>query len=74
MNVKINFFFTITIGILLGLFLPLGIYSSLSHAFIRLSYLSLIPFLIFSIPLGIENIIENKTLKNSLAKQFIMEF
>lgn len=68
MNVKINFFFTIPIGILLGLFLPLGIYSSLSHAFIRLSYLSLIPFLIFSIPLGIENIIENKNFKKLFSK------
>ncbi len=74
MNVKINFFFTLLIGIFLGLFFPLGIYSSLSHAFIRLSYLSLIPFLIFSIPLGIENIIENKNFKNFLVKPFIMEF
>ncbi|ETZ18501.1 Sodium:dicarboxylate symporter family protein [Borrelia duttonii CR2A] len=68
MNEKIKFFLTIPIGILFGLFLPSETYNALSHIFIRLTYFSLIPFLIFAIPLGIENIIENKKFKRLFGK------
>ncbi|AHH06466.1 Sodium:dicarboxylate symporter family protein [Borrelia crocidurae DOU] len=68
MNEKIKFFLTIPIGILFGLFLPSEIYNALSHIFIRFTYFSLIPFLIFAIPLGIENIIENKKFKRLFGK------
>ncbi|ASQ29190.1 glutamate transporter [Borrelia miyamotoi] len=68
MNTKVKFFLTIPIGILLGLFLPSETYNTLSHIFIRLTYFSLIPFLIFSIPLGIENIIDNKKFRKLIVK------
>ncbi|AHH09531.1 Sodium:dicarboxylate symporter family protein [Borrelia parkeri SLO] len=68
MNTKVKFSLIIPIGILLGLFFPSGAYNTLSHIFIRLAYLSLIPFLIFSIPLGIENIIENKKFRKLFGK------
>ncbi|QMU99184.1 cation:dicarboxylase symporter family transporter [Borrelia sp. A-FGy1] len=68
MNTKVKFFLTIPIGIFIGLFFPSDIYNALSHIFIRLAYFSLIPFLIFSIPLGIENIIENKQFKKLFGK------
>ncbi|AWG42779.1 dicarboxylate/amino acid:cation symporter [Candidatus Borreliella tachyglossi] len=68
MNTKIKFFLTIPIGILIGLFFPSESYNTLSHIFIRLAYFSLIPFLIFSIPLGIENIIENKKFRKLFGK------
>ncbi|BCR21004.1 dicarboxylate/amino acid:cation symporter [Borrelia miyamotoi] len=68
MNTKVKFFLTIPIGILLGLFLPSEAYNILSHIFIRLTYFSLIPFLIFSIPLGIENIIDNKKFRKLIVK------
>ncbi|AYE36273.1 dicarboxylate/amino acid:cation symporter [Borrelia turcica IST7] len=68
MTTKVKFFLTIPIGILIGLFFPSDIYNTLSHIFIRLAYFSLIPFLIFSIPLGIENIIENKQFKKLFGK------
>ncbi|AHH05016.1 hypothetical protein BmHG_00402 [Borrelia miyamotoi] len=68
MNTKVKFFLTIPIGILLGLFLPSEAYNTLSHIFIRLAYFSLIPFLIFSIPLGIENIIDNKKFRKLIVK------
>ncbi|WP_330730012.1 dicarboxylate/amino acid:cation symporter [Borrelia turicatae] len=68
MNTKVKFSLIIPIGILLGLFFPSGAYNILSHIFIRLGYLSLIPFLIFSIPLGIENIIENKKFRKLFGK------
>ena len=68
MNTKVKFFLTIPIGILIGLFFPSDVYNTLSHIFIRLAYFSLIPFLIFSIPLGIENIIENKKFKKLFGK------
>ncbi|AHH08376.1 dicarboxylate/amino acid:cation symporter [Borrelia anserina] len=68
MNTKVKFFLTMPIGILLGLFLPSEAYNILSQIFIRLAYFSLIPFLIFSIPLGIENIIENKKFRRLFGK------
>ena len=68
MNTKVKFFLAVFIGVLLGLFLPSGVYNTLAHIFIRLAYFSLIPFLIFSIPLGIENIIENKKFKKLFGK------
>ncbi|WKC57958.1 dicarboxylate/amino acid:cation symporter [Borrelia sp. P9F1] len=68
MNTKVKFFLAVFIGVLIGLFFPSGAYDILSHVFIRLAYFSLIPFLIFSIPLGIENIIENKKFKKLFGK------
>ncbi|BCR21831.1 cation:dicarboxylase symporter family transporter [Borrelia sp. HM] len=68
MNTKVKFFLTMPIGILIGLFFPSEVYNTLSHICIRLAYFSLIPFLIFSIPLGIENIIENKKFKKLIVK------
>ncbi|UER67578.1 cation:dicarboxylase symporter family transporter [Borrelia sp. BU AG58] len=68
MNTKMKFFLAVSIGILIGLVLPSDVYETLASIFVRLAYFSLIPFLIFSIPLGIENIIENKKFKKLFGK------